>query len=151
MTKNQAKCYIYWNLHKRCFSAKRNGKVFAHFRNARVLNPEFRVSAAGRERVRREGTKNVHAYIVCESYHYMIYPDNVMGSGEFLKFMPEVASKLKRASYNPYRDETFVDNTGKALYNARIVELTTRTGITSDTVKVPVIYITKEANEPVQS
>lgn len=137
-----AKVYIYWNLHKRCFSAKKNGKVFAHFRNASILNPEFRVSAAGCRRVRRDGRKNVHANIVCEPQHCVIYPDN-----------STVAATSETASYNPYLYETFVDNEGEALYNAKSAELTTYEHMVdyyrNYKVRQPIIYITKEANETV--
>jgi len=132
-----AKTYIYWNLHKRCFSAKKNGKVFAHFRNATVLNPEFRVSAAGCRRVRREGRKNVHANIVCESF--TIHPDN--------RIAPVSDATAEYAYYNPYLYETFVDNEGDALYNAKSAELTTYEHMVdyyrNYKVRQPIIYITK--------
>ena len=134
-----AKVYIYWNIRKRCYSAKKNGKVFAHFQNASIFSPEFQVSAAGRERVRRERAKNVHAYIVCEPQHCVILPD--------------VAGRMdvsgEQARYNPYICETFIDNAGNALYNARTAELTTCDQIlnyyTNKKLRLPVIYITKDA------
>lgn len=121
-----SKVYIYWNLRKRCYSAKRNGKVFAHFKKASVFNPEFRVSEAGRKRVRREGVKNVHAYIVCEPQLCFFYPDDFT-----------IAATPETAKYNPYHNETFVDSDGNALYNAQRAELTTYN-------RFPVIYIEKE-------
>jgi hypothetical protein len=145
-----AKVYIYWNFRKKCFSAKKNGKVFAHFRNASIFKPEFRVSVAGRERVNREHVKNVHAYIVCEPQHCVIYSDDAIVHGQFA-----VPTNSETAKYNPYGNETFVDNTGNALYNARTAELTTveemRTFYAKSKTRVPVIYITREKNEPVQS
>jgi hypothetical protein len=142
-----AKVYIYWNLHKRCFSAKRNGKVFAHFRNASILNPEFRVSAAGCRRVRRDGRKNVHANIVCEFENFTIHPNS--------RIAPVSDATAEYAYYNPYLYETFVDNEGNALYNARSAELTTYEHMVdyyrNYKVRQPIVYITKEANEPVQS
>jgi hypothetical protein len=132
-----AKVYIYWNLHKRCFSAKRNGKVFAHFKNARVLNPEFRVSAAGCRRVRRDGRKNVHANIVCSPEDFRILDDYAT-----------VVGTATTAYYNPYTYETFVDSDGNALYNAQSAELTTYEHMlnyyTNKKVRQPIVYIEKE-------
>jgi hypothetical protein len=108
-----AKYYIYWNLHKKCFSAKYRGKVIKHFHNAIVAVPEFRVSAAGRERVRRERKKTVHAYIV-SNYVNVQCPN----------FVPVFDTQPARtAKYNPYVNESFVDNEGNALYNAHEARL----------------------------
>jgi hypothetical protein len=105
-----AKYYIYWNLHKKCFSAKYRGKVIKHFHNAIVAVPEFRVSAAGRERVRRERKKTVHAYIV--SNYVNVQCPNFSAS-----------QNARTAKYNPYVNESFVDNEGNALYNAHEARL----------------------------
>ena len=105
-----AKYYIYWNLHHKCYSVKYRGKVIKHFHNAVVAVPEFRVSAAGRERVRRERKKVVHAYIV-SNYVHVQRPD----------FSARQTARI--AKYNPYVNESFVDNDGKALYNAHEARL----------------------------
>lgn len=104
-----AKYYIYWNLHKKCFSVKYRGKVIKHFHNAIVAVPEFRVSAAGRERVRRERKKTVHAYIVSSDIVFLPAPTFTV---------PKITAK-----YNPYKNESFVDNEGNALYNAHEARL----------------------------
>jgi len=106
-----AKYYIYWNLHKKCFSAKYRGKVIQHFYNAIVAVPEFRVSAAGRKRVRRERKKTVHAYIVS---NYVNVRWTSIGSP---------SENARTAKYNPYVNESFVDNEGNALYNAHEARL----------------------------
>ena len=98
-----AKYYIYWNLHHKCYSVKYRGKVIKHFHNAVVAVPEFRVSAAGRER-----KKAVHAYIVSNYVHV----------GPF-----SARQTARIAKYNPYVNESFVDNDGKALYNAHEARL----------------------------
>lgn len=105
-----AKYYIYFNFHKKCFSAKYRGKVIKHFHNAIVAVPEFRVSATGRERVRRERKKNVHAYIV--SNYVNVQCPNFSAS-----------QNARTAKYNPYKNESFVDNAGNALYNAHEARL----------------------------
>jgi hypothetical protein len=113
-----AKYYIYFNIHKKCYSVKLRGKVIQHFDNAVVAVPEFRVSAAGRERVRREQKKAVHAYIVTDDIVFL-----QLAAPAFRQFLVAcglqafVAIK-KTAHYNPYKNESFVDNDGNALYNA---------------------------------
>lgn len=106
-----AKYYIYFNLHKKCYSVKYRGKVIKHFNYAIVYEPEFKVSATGRERVRREGVKNVHAYIVSSDIVFLPAPTFIV---------PKVTVK-----YNPYKNESFVDNRGNALYNAKEAHLST--------------------------
>lgn len=59
-----AKAFIYWNLHKRCFSVKYQGRVIAHANRIVVLRAKFRVQEAGRQKVLATGRKNVHAGIV---------------------------------------------------------------------------------------
>lgn len=59
---------IYWNLHLNLFSVRAlegraKGKVIAHARDVLVRDPQFVVQKAGRERVLREGRKNVHAFV----------------------------------------------------------------------------------------
>jgi len=60
------KVEVYRNLHKNCFSIRQNGKVVDYLyydRELHLTDVEFRVQPAGRERVRREKKKNVHAYV----------------------------------------------------------------------------------------
>ena len=57
---------IYRNLHKKCFSIRHNGKVIDYLyddQELHLIDVKFRVQPAGRERVRRENKKNVHAYV----------------------------------------------------------------------------------------
>jgi hypothetical protein len=63
------KVFVYFNLHKKCFSVKalegvNKGKVVQHTDNIVLLLPKFKVSEAGRQRVLREKRKNVHAGVV---------------------------------------------------------------------------------------
>jgi hypothetical protein len=60
------KVYVYYNLHKKCWSIKAlsgssKGRVVAHADAVELMDCEFRVSEAGRQRVIREKRKNVHA------------------------------------------------------------------------------------------
>ena len=63
------KVYVYFNLHKRCFSVKAlegqaKGLVIAYANDVVLFDPVFKVSKAGRDRVLRERKKNVHAGVV---------------------------------------------------------------------------------------
>jgi hypothetical protein len=63
--------FVYWNLHRKCWSVRAEqgpdkGRVIAHTDHLTLANVQFRVSEAGRQRVLREGRKNVHAGCVGE-------------------------------------------------------------------------------------
>jgi hypothetical protein len=63
------KVFVYWNLHKRCWSLRAmegaaKGQVIAHSDLVMLLSVTPRVSEAGRRRVIAEGVKNVHAGLV---------------------------------------------------------------------------------------
>jgi hypothetical protein len=70
-----AKYYIYRNLNRGGFSIKHKGLVVDRVNTFEAENVEFRVSGASRNRARREQSRNVHAYIVCERYSRPHYPD----------------------------------------------------------------------------
>lgn len=98
------KVFVYFNLHRKCFSVKalegaKKGRVVAHVNDAIVYNPTFKVSEAGRQRVLRERKKNVHAGVVGQWYE-----------GEFnAKRCAELMEYSGRAvTYNPYRFDSFV-------------------------------------------
>ena len=85
---------IYWNLHKRCFSVQtwqaRGWRVAGHTNTFALKGATFTVSKAGRERVRRERRKNVHAFIWGQWF-----PDGI------------IPVPLARVTYNPYEMEQF--------------------------------------------
>tara|TARA_R100001460_G_scaffold58465_2_gene98276 strand:+ start:184 stop:570 length:387 start_codon:yes stop_codon:yes gene_type:complete len=88
---------VYYNLHKKVFSVRHKGKVIAHRRAVVIENPEFVVRQKGRERVLREGRKNVHAF--------------VRGDYECVQNMLEEVGKdydRKELTYNPYKYNSFV-------------------------------------------
>ena len=92
---------VYRNLHNDTFSIRRNGKVVKHLANWQSIflkDVKFAVQPAGREKVRREGKKNVHAFI----------------RGTYLapSTFPHTTSEFKAkctewVSYNPYQDDHF--------------------------------------------
>ena len=98
------KVFVYFNLHKKCFSVKalegeQKGRVVAHVHDAVVHGPTFKVSQAGRQRVLRERKKNVHAGVVGQWFDCEYNPQRSV----------ELFSTFGRAvTYNPYRFETFV-------------------------------------------
>ena len=58
--------FAYKNLNNKCYSiraedGKYKGKVILHTRRIWLYNCELKVSEAGRQRVIREGSKNIHA------------------------------------------------------------------------------------------
>lgn len=63
------KVFVYWNLHKSVWSVKAlegpdKGRVIGRKRNVLLADVTGKVSEAGRQRVLREGRKNVHAGLV---------------------------------------------------------------------------------------
>lgn len=90
---------LYWNFHKKLYSVralggKDKGRVVAHRDCVALKFVEFKVSDAGRERVRREKRKNVHAVIRGR------YAGGVAWA--------EGRDRSVGVSYNPYRNERFV-------------------------------------------
>jgi len=126
---------VYFNLHKRCFSVQQGGKVYAHADGVLLENVRFNVSKAGQRKVRETGRKNVHARVTgYPAPHQSGCEDNVILDAQLVKFCREDIESLKAAgwntaTYNPYKNDTFVDAvTGEALHDARKVLMFTREG-----------------------
>jgi len=88
--------FVYYNLHKHTWSIRdcKTRRVIGHSKRVVLYDVKPKVSQAGRERVLREGRKNVHAGLegtLLESH---------------LKWDSE--AKPKPITYNPYKYETFV-------------------------------------------
>jgi hypothetical protein len=112
---SKAKFYIYWNLHKKCFSVKYKGKVIRHLNNFSASGVQFKVSELGRQRVIKEQRKNVHAYIVADEI------ENVSKSDRFHTLLDGF-----EVTYNPYKHTQFVDTKWEIAVNkARWVLLNT--------------------------
>ena len=94
----------YYNLHKRCLSYRPSGGHVKHAK-AMILNDvTFAVQPAGRERVRREGKKNVHAFVRGE-------PSWIAGVDDSLEdYTPENLDRqgYRKVTYNPYKFDSFV-------------------------------------------
>ena len=89
--------YVYWNLHKKCWSVKQNGRVKGHATKLALKDCRFLVGKAGQARVRREKKKNVHA-----------------GVSGYMKFgLPWwIGNRACFVMYNPYKHDTFIQRTG---------------------------------------
>lgn len=97
---------VYYNLHKHCLSVTHKGRVVKHVQSIRLSNVEFKVRQGGRERVIREGRKNVHAFIVGDLTE---------------ESMPE---HTRLVTYNPYKYASFVDKASEApVYHASHVRI----------------------------
>jgi len=89
---------VYWNLHKNVWSVRHKGKVISHQGIICLSDVTFRVQPAGRDRVRREGKKNVHAF-ACGTYDTRSLPNSVIIRG---------GEGMRKITYNPYRFDSFV-------------------------------------------
>ena len=58
------KVMVYYNLHKKTFSVQYQGKVVLYADYVKLSNVEFRVREGGKEKVRKEMRKNVHAFVI---------------------------------------------------------------------------------------
>ncbi|ALF02233.1 hypothetical protein SEA_LADYBIRD_92 [Mycobacterium phage LadyBird] len=88
--------FVYWNLHRGMWSVKAlegpdKGRVIARHQHVVLRNVIGKVSEAGRQRVLREGRKNVHAGLVGE-----------LVQGEAVN-LPD-----RKVTYNPRKYSTFV-------------------------------------------
>ena len=104
------KVEIYFNLHKRLFSIReRHGKVIAHKRWVGLVRPTFVVQQGGRERVLRDKSKNVHAFVRPEGYQ---------GMDEVIPF--DILDSYTTVRYNPYKYTSFVDENEDPIFEADV-------------------------------
>ena len=94
---------VYWNLHKRLFSVRalegeNKGRVIEHAYGVRLSDATFVSQPAGRERVRREGVKNVHAFVRGRMEHY-----------DGADWWPGWPNARTGVTYHPYKYDTFVE------------------------------------------
>jgi hypothetical protein len=107
---------VYWNLHKDCFSIQSRekdtyGRVIHHVNSVVISLPKFVVRQAGREKVLKEGKKNVHAFVV----------------GEFCASPYHLFTQGRRVTYNPYKYNSFViADTKEPIYNGLLAVLQTK-------------------------
>jgi hypothetical protein len=108
------KVMVYYNLHKQTFSVRYVNKVILHADYVKLGDVEFRVRSGGNEKVRKEKSKNVHAFVIGTLLDYCEYPcDNI----------PNPTSD-KIVTYDPYKHNSFVyKDSEEPVYNARRVDM----------------------------
>jgi hypothetical protein len=108
------KVMVYYNLHKHTFSVTYKSKVIIHADYVKLGNVEFRVRQGGKEKVRSEKSKNVHAFVIGNLLDYCVYPcDNI----------PNPSSN-DIVIYNPYKHDSFVyKESGDPVFSAEEVDM----------------------------
>jgi len=102
---------VYFNLHKQCLSLRKKGRVYLHTNTVDMDDVVFVVQPAGRDKVRAEGKKNVHAFV---RGHLTAFSD----SGRVVP----TGGGWRAAYYNPYKVDSWVDrDTHQALTRAKRV------------------------------
>lgn len=110
---------VYWNLHKHLFSVRalegpNKGRVISHSRGITLTDVKFAVQPAGRERVRREGKKNVHAFV----------RGRIANSDLALYVVSDADFSDEKITYNPYIYDTFVNvKTKEPIFKTDCVEM----------------------------
>ena len=105
---------VYYNLHKKTFSVQYKGRVILYADYVKLGNVEFRVREGGKEKVRQEMRKNVHAFVIGDLLDYCQYPCENMP--------PETNDKV--ITYNPYKYDSFVKkDTEEPIFNANEIDM----------------------------
>ena len=92
MIDKSKRVYVYFNLHKKCWSVRQSGKIIEHTNQVMLRDCRYLVAQAGRLKVLKEKKKNVHAGV----------------SGYLVDSVPNVPEYSSELTYNPYRYKTFV-------------------------------------------
>jgi hypothetical protein len=105
---------VYYNLHKKTFSVQYKGRIILYADYVKLGNVEFRVREGGKEKVRQEMRKNVHAFVIGDLMDYCQYPCENMP--------PETNDKV--ITYNPYKYDSFVKkDTEEPIFNANEIDM----------------------------
>ena len=108
------KVMVYYNLHKHTFSVTYDSKVIMYADYVKLGDVEFRVRQGGKEKVRSEKSKNVHAFVIGKLLDYCEYPCDEMPT----------PSSDNVVTYNPYKHDTFVfKNTEEPVYYVQEVDM----------------------------
>lgn len=108
------KVMVYYNLHLKTFSVTYKNLVVLHADYVKLKNVEFRVRPGGKEKVRKEKKKNVHAFLIGNLVDYCKYPCENIPS----------ASTDKVITYDPYKYDSFIyKNSKEPIFNAKEVDM----------------------------
>jgi hypothetical protein len=110
------KVFVYRNLRKKCYSVKcmLTKRVIAHVNSIELLDPFFKVSESGRQRVLRDKQKNVHAGVVG------IWVEGFWTDGNVV---------TRKVTYNPYRYCFFVYEDTKMPAHSAVIARLDKNGI----------------------
>lgn len=122
---------VYWNLHRHCYSVQQRGLVVAHAQSVTLHSAGFKVSEAGRQRVLREGRKNVHAFVTGYLTDGRCRPERCM----------------HRVIYNPHRHTSFILFLTKEKVEAADVAHLDRELFGKPRIRIPVDEIAKAEGE----
>lgn len=92
MIDESKRVYVYFNLHKRCWSVRQDGRIVKHAYKVLLRDCKYLVGQAGRKKVLKDKRKNVHAGV----------------SGYLVDHVPNVPEACNEVTYNPYKYKTFV-------------------------------------------
>ena len=108
------KVMVYYNLHKQTFSVTYDSKVIMHADYVKLGDVEFRVRKGGKEKVRSEKSKNVHAFVIGKLLDYCEYPCDEL----------PVTDSNRIVTYNPYKHDSFVyKQSEEPIYGAKEVDM----------------------------
>lgn len=111
----------YFNLHKKCLSYRPSGGKVQHAHTLLLNNVKFAVQPAGRDKVRREGKKNVHAFVrgeIAFVRHDISEDDGDITVGTMERHC------YRPITYNPYKYDSFVyADSGKPIYATKQVAI----------------------------
>jgi len=108
------KVMVYYNLHKHTFSVTYDGKIIMYADYVKLGDVEFRVRKGGKEKVRSEKSKNVHAFVIGKLLDYCEYPCDEL----------PVTDSNRIVTYNPYKHDSFVyKQSEEPIYVAKEVDI----------------------------
>ena len=108
------KLMCYYDLHINTFSVTYKGIVMLKADYLRLYDVEFRVRKGGKQKVRDEQRKNVHAFVIGYLDDYCEFP---------CEDIPQPESN-KVVTYNPYKYDSFVvKSTEEPIYKANEIEM----------------------------
>jgi hypothetical protein len=113
---------VYFNVRRRLFSVRQNGKVVGHTQRIMLENAHFVVREAGRQRVLATGCKNVHAWVRGTP---LAWTNLDTGQGlRPLGMFSHMETNLRQVIYNPRKYDSFVlvdDRTRKVEWADRVL------------------------------
>jgi len=108
------KVMVYYNLHKHTFSVTYKNKIIMYVDYVKLNDVEFRVRRGGKERVRDEMRKNVHAFVIGTLMDFCTYP---------CEELPNEPNE-NIITYNPYKHDSFVrKDTEEPIFKANEVQM----------------------------